>query len=157
VKDTAVVIRAPRADEHAAWRHLRSCLWPDSSEEDLAREAAEILAESRRNAVLVAVTGNGDLAGFIEISIRDWAEGCHTRPVGYIEGWYVAPEQRRSGIGRRLVEAAEQWALGRGCTEMGSDADLTNQVSRLAHGRLGYEEVDQVVLFRKALAPPRSA
>lgn len=44
--------------------------------------------------------------GFVEASLRPYAEGCDTRPVGYLEGGYVAPEWRGQGIGRALVEAA---------------------------------------------------
>jgi aminoglycoside 6'-N-acetyltransferase I len=71
--------------------------------------------------------------------------------VGYIEAWYVKPEHRRSGIGRRLIEAAEQWTLSRGCTEMGSDAELHNEVSHAAHRALGFVEGIRVVQFSKKL------
>lgn len=101
--------------------------------------------------MLVAASDNGNLVGFVEVSLRDWAEGCSTRPVGYIEAWYVNPSYRRTGIGRRLIEAAERWARSRGCTEMGSDAELGNEVSHCAHAALGYSEVVRLVLFCKRL------
>jgi aminoglycoside 6'-N-acetyltransferase I len=87
----------------------------------------------------------------IEASLRKFADGCSTTPVGYIEGWYVAPQHRRSGIGRCLVEAAEQWARSQGCTEMASDSLLDNFDSQRAHARLGYQEVERAVRFRKDL------
>ena len=71
--------------------------------------------------------------------------------MGYIEGWYVKSEFRRQGVGRQLVHAAEEWARSRGCTEMGSDSLLSNVDGQRAHVQLGYEEVDRVVTFRKAL------
>lgn len=111
-----------------------------------------MLADSQRNVVFVAATDRGRLAGFVEASIRDWAEGCSTRPVGYIEGWYVVPEYRRSGVGRQLIDAAEQWARSRGCSEMGSDALLDNVISYAAHRALGYREVERVVAFSKKIA-----
>jgi aminoglycoside 6'-N-acetyltransferase I len=147
-----VEIRPLRPDEHDAWLRLREGLWPDAPREELARERAELLADAGRNGVLVAASPGG-LVGFVEVSIRDWAEGCGTRPVGYIEGWYVAPEHRRAGLGRRLVQAAEGWARVRGCTEMGSDADLSNGLSHAAHRALGYGEVARLVLFSKKLGP----
>ncbi len=145
------IIRPLRADETAAWLHLRELLWPDFSREDLAREQAEILADRERCAIFVAATGPGELVGFVEVSPRDWAEGCSTHPVGYIEAWYVLPERRLEGIGRGLIEAAERWARSQGCTEMASDAELANVVSQQAHGALGYSEVLRMVLFRKDL------
>jgi aminoglycoside 6'-N-acetyltransferase I len=145
-------IRSLRPDEQDAWLRLRERLWPGTPREELARERAEILADPGRNGVLVAASPDG-LVGFVEVSVRDWAEGFRTRPVGYLEAWYVAPEHRRAGLGRRLVEAAEGWARARGCAEMGSDADLSNGVSHAAHRALGYGEVARLVLFSKRLAP----
>jgi aminoglycoside 6'-N-acetyltransferase I len=71
--------------------------------------------------------------------------------VGYIEAWYVDPDARRIGLGRALLAAAEAWARERGYQEMASDALLDNDVSHAAHRRLGYQEVDRVVQFRKNL------
>lgn len=146
-------IRPIHAEEHAAWLALRQLLWPDNSPEELIQEQAEILNDPQRNTVLVAAQPSGELTGFIEVSLRDWAEGCSTRPVGYIEGWYVAAAQRRLGLGRQLVEAAEAWALSKGCTEMGSDAEEWNEVSHQAHRALGYREIMRLVCFSKKLVP----
>ena len=141
--------------EHEAWLLLRERLWPEIPKDELQSERALILDDPRRNAVFVARLheSGGGLVGFVEAALRDWAEGCRTRPVGYIEGWYVAPEHRRRGVGRRLIEAAEQWARSRGCTEMGSDAEIANTLSHRAHAALGYEEVERVVSFAKRLVP----
>lgn len=65
----------------------------------------------------------------------------------------MKPEQRRSGLGRQLMRAAERWVLSRRCTEVGSDAELQNEVSHEAHRALGYVEVTRLVLFAKKLAP----
>ena len=145
-------IHTLRSDEHLTWLRLRERLWPDSSRDELTREQIEILGDSERNAVLVAAGPDGQLVGFVEVALRDWAEGCTARPVGYIEGWYVEPSHRQRGVGRKLIEAAEQWVLSRGCTEMGSDAELENETSHRAHRALGYSEVIRVVLFSKKLA-----
>jgi aminoglycoside 6'-N-acetyltransferase I len=91
------------------------------------------------------------LIGFVEVSLRPYAEGCNSSPVGYLEGWYVAPQYGRSGVGRRLVETAEDWARARGCLEMASDTELHNTQSQRAHARLGYQEVVRLVCFRKSL------
>jgi aminoglycoside 6'-N-acetyltransferase I len=139
--------------ERAAWRSLRAGLWPETPKDERDSEEDLILGDPRRNAVFVARLTGGKLVGFVEAALRDWAEGCCTRPVGYVEGWYVESEHRRRGIGRRLVEAAEQWARSLGCTEMGSDAEIANTLSHRAHAALGYEEVERVVSFAKRLVP----
>ncbi len=88
--------------------------------------------------------------GLVEVSLRPYAEGCETSPVGYLEGLYVRPVFRRRGIARLLVREAEAWARAQGCREMASDAELTNLLGQEVHRRLGYEE-PRLVCFRKSL------
>ena len=146
-------IRQLKATDHSAWLTMRERLWPDFSREELTAEEAGIFGEDSRTGVLVAVAESGELIGFAEVSIRDWAEGCRTRPVGYLEAWYVEPAHRRTGVGRRLIDAAQRWAADRGCTEMGSDADPENVISLRAHAALGFTEVGRAVLYAKKLPP----
>ena len=110
-----------------------------------------MLSDAERFALFVCQDAHGELAGFAEVSLRAWAEGCESSPVGYLEGWYVAEHARRQGTGGKLIAAAEDWARSRGCTEMGSDTELANRVSEAAHLRLGYRVAARVTAFRKRL------
>ena len=84
--------------------------------------------------------------------MRSHADGCNpSRPVGYIEGWYVTEDHRRCGVGRKLLANAEAWARSHGCVEMASDALIDNQLSQSVHEALGYEVVDRCVLYRRRL------
>ncbi len=130
---------------------MRRLLWDDCPDDQQVREMAEIL-ESESETVFLAERLEGGPCGFLEAAIRPWAIGCEPRAVGYIEGWYVDEDVRREGVGRALVEAAEEWARSKGCRQMASDAELWNGVSHQAHGALGYEETARLVLFRKDLA-----
>jgi len=151
--NNSVKIRGLRLEEHETWFAMRQLLWPDHTRQEFEEEKMEFLDDPNRNTVLVAALPNGELVGFVEVSLRDWAQGCSTHPVGYIEGWYVQPAHRRSGIGRRLIEAAEDWARTKGCTEMGSDAEDWNVVSHMAHRALGYAEAIRLVCFSKKIDP----
>lgn len=103
-------------------------------------------------AELVCDAGDGTLLGFLEVGLRSHADGCDpVRPVGYVEGWYVAGSHRRQGIGAQLLRAAEEWARSKGCREMASDALLENEVSQRAHQALGFTVAARSVLFRKSL------
>ena len=94
----------------------------------------------------------GRIVGFIEVDLRSHADGCDpSRPTGYIEGWYVAPQCRQRRVGAKLVAAAEDWARKQGCTEMASDAWLDSEDSQRAHEALGFEVVDRCVHYRKDL------
>ena len=146
-----VTVRLLEPSEWDEWARLRAALWPDFPVELLEQEMAEILQDPEREVVFVSAGPHGCLQGFLEVSLRPYAPGCKSSPVGYLEGWYVAPNVRRQGVGRALVAAAEKWARSKGCREIASDADIENQLSQVAHGRLGYEEVERVVNFSNAL------
>ncbi len=80
-----------------------------------------------------------------------YAEGCTTDHVGFLEGWYVAPEARGGGIGRALVAASEDWARSQGCSEFASDAEVDNDASIAAHLALGFVDRGLVRCFSKTL------
>ena len=145
------MIRAVRPEDTESWLVMRMALWPETDEPQHRREMAMMLSDEERFAVLVCQDPNGELDGFAEVSLRAWAEGCESSPVGYLEGWYVAQHARRQGIGAGLVAAAEDWARSRGCNEMASDTELANRISEAAHLRLGYQVVARVTAFRKRL------
>jgi aminoglycoside 6'-N-acetyltransferase I len=133
------------------WLRLRRLLWDETSEDDHRAEMVDIIEHPDSQLVAVADLGDGKLAGFLEASIRPHVEDCETENVGYLEGWFVDPEYRQNGIGGALVHYAEEWARMRGCTEMASDAEVTNTVSQEAHARLGYLETSRLVHLRKEL------
>lgn len=144
-----VIRRALPADAVACLR-LRVALWPAMTESEGLAETAAILAATNQ-AIFLAETPRGEPVGFAEVGLRSVAEGCSTTPVGFLEGWYVRPEARHRGVGRRLLEAGEAWAREQGCTEMGSDTEIENVASQEAHQRLGFEIVARLVAFRKPL------
>jgi aminoglycoside 6'-N-acetyltransferase I len=146
-------VRAVTPADLERWADLRQALWADQPRDELAAEAGAYL-DGRGfmlEAVFVAVDETDRAVGFAEISLRPYAEGCTTTPVGFLEGWFVAPEWRGRGVGRALTAAAEEWARGRGCREFASDTTLDNVSSAAAHEALGFEEVEQLRCFRKAL------
>src|SRR4029078_10839422 len=87
---------------------------------------------------------------FAELSIRSHAEDCITDRVAYLEGWYVEPSARRTGVCRALVGAAEEWARRQGCSEFGSCALIDNEVSARAHRALGFAQTAEIRCFRKS-------
>lgn len=129
---------------------MRAELWPGDHtaevEQHLRDGATPLLT-----LVLVADRGDGKLCGFVEIGLRPYAEGCDSSPVPFIEGWYVDPDVRGTGVGRELIRAAEAWARANGYREIASDVELDNDASIAAHNALGFEEVDRLVCFRKGL------
>jgi len=147
------VVRHVTPADRDAWVRMKRALWPDGSFAEHASEADRFLRGAMRNplAVLVAERPRLGVVGFAELSIRPCAEGCRTDRIGFLEGWYVAPEVRRQGVGRALVRAAEDWARSQGCTEFASDARADNERSAVAHRALGFADEGLIRCFRKDL------
>ena len=132
---------------------MRQALWPEFETDYHPREVADYFAGKLPMPleVLLAVDDTGAAVGFVELSIRPYAEDCETDRVAYLEGWYVEPGHRRRGIGAALVAASEVWARAQGCTEFASDALLDNTISAEAHRALGFVETVQIRCFKKVL------
>jgi aminoglycoside 6'-N-acetyltransferase I len=90
-------------------------------------------------------------AGFAELAIRKYANGCETRPVPFVEGIWVKPQFRRQGVGARLIGHVEAFVMARGFREIGSDTLIDNRTSQAAHLAWGFFETERVVYFRKVL------
>ena len=137
---TDFAVRPLRESDLEEWLRLRKLLWDGNDEQDHRSEMLDILSHPETQLVMVADDGNGRLAGFLEASIRPFAEDCETDHVGYVEGWFVEDPHRRRGIGRELVATAES------CT-----AGLIGDRLDAAHASLGYKETSRLVHFRKEL------
>lgn len=148
-----ISIRPVQPNDARDWLGMRLALWPEYESQWHAEEVRQFLAGALKMPfqALMAVAPTGEIVGFVELSIRSYAEDCMTDRVAYVEGWYVEPRVRRRGVGAALIRAAEDWGRSQGCTEFGSDAELDNLVSAAAHRALGFVETVQIRCFRKAL------
>lgn len=146
---TALALRQLEEGDFAAWAALRHALWPAHTLAELDAELQDMHAAG--DFAGFGAFEDGRLIGFAEVSERAYGDGCDTAPVAWLEGIYVLPHRRRRGTARQLVAAVEAWARARGLSELGSDAELDNLVSRLGHARWGFEETERVVRFRKKL------
>lgn len=129
---------------------MRLVLFPEDTAEAHLAEMRQWI-DHPQSGVLVAERPEGGLAGFAEVGERNYADGCETAPVAYLEAWYVDPDARGQGVGAALVQAAEAWGRARGYRELASDALLENTPAHLAHERVGFTEVERAVKYRKAL------
>ena len=146
-----MIVRPCTAGDEAEWLRLRQALWRDEEDQHLA-EMRAMLESTARYAQFLAHAPEGRALGLVEASLRtDYVNGTSSTPVAFVEGIYVEPSHRRQGIARRLVETVADWAVGRGCRELASDAAVENVVSHSFHRGLGFEEAERVVFFRKAL------
>ncbi len=150
-----MVVRPLNPSDRDEYARMLVAMFPDIDvDEHLAMIDAYFTGTSypslMPSAVFVSDRGDGRLAGFLELSLRNYAEEC-AGWTPYVEAWWVDDDVRRQGVGRALMDAAEDWARGRDYPEMASDAVLDNEVSHRAHKAVGFAEVERVVHFRKPL------
>jgi len=144
-----ITIRRVTQEDKAEWLRMRKGIWPEAPDEYLDYDMDDVLS-SDRNAVFFALI-KGSPVGMIEVRLRESAEGCFSSPVGYLEAWFVNEDLRGKGVAGVLIDAAENWARGKGCTDMASDTWLENGVSIRAHAKMGYSEAERLVHFVKQL------
>jgi aminoglycoside 6'-N-acetyltransferase I len=118
-----VRIRRVAAGDRAAWLRMRYALWPaERGEYGHEREIDAFLAGESATlaAVLVAEARGVGPVGFLELCVRDDADGSGARAVPHVDAWYVEAEYRRRRIGARLLAAGRRWAHTAGYAELGS-------------------------------------
>ena len=93
-------------------------------------DVAEIEQLLAKDAFIVADLEAGELAGAVYVRASP--------PRGYFGMLSVQPAMQGAGLGRKLIDAAEQYCGERGCTEM--DLSVVNLRTELPafYGRLGY-------------------
>lgn len=138
--------------DDADWLTLRAEFIPEEPVEGQRAFLRRFLQDSFAFRAFVAHDADAGPLGFAEVAVRtDFVNGCKHRPALFLEGIYTRPEHRGRGIARALCEAAGRWGREQGCREFASDVYIDDERSLAAHRRLGFEETERVVYFRKPL------
>ena len=118
---------------------------------DFHEAEMKLIFSSAQAACFVGIAESGEVVAMLELSLRNFVDGCLGGPVGYLEGIYVIPEQRKQGYARELVEFAAQWFRSKGCREMAADAELGNVVAQGFLSRAGFAETYRIVEYKRSL------
>lgn len=97
-------------------------------------------------AVLLTAKRGGRIAGFCGVQLL-----ISTAMGGYsaqIEDLVLHPEFRRQGIGRKLLEAAAQWAKRRGAVRLQLNCDDLNLPAQSFYTRYGWERTHLYNYFK---------
>ena len=76
-------IRPVQPTDYAEWLRMRLTLWGGAAEEH-THDIDIYFATPQRDVTFVVERTGGGLCGFIEVSLRNYAEGCTTSPVAYM-------------------------------------------------------------------------
>ena len=145
-------IREAKQDDIPVWSKYRTLLWPDTDDGHLAEIEAYFSGVSIDiEKTFVIENSSSEVVGFIELNIRNFAEGSREPKVPYVEGWFIDERYQGQGYGASLMNKAESWAKALGFKELASDAELENKKSIEIHKKLGFEETERVVCFLKKI------
>jgi aminoglycoside 6'-N-acetyltransferase I len=127
-----ITVRDMGAADREVWSQMRAAMWPAETAKAHGEWIDRIL-QSEAAWGFIAETPDGAPAGFAEVAIRDYANGCNSAPVPFLEGIWVRAELRRRGVGRALVAHVSCHLAARGFRELGSDSEIDNRGSHAAH------------------------
>ena len=119
--------------------------YPSSSEQVLVR--LRVLPQDGSHAVYVAEKEDG-LVGWVHV--YEHLPVCHDR-VAEIAGLVVDAACRGSGVGKRLMEAAENWARGKGLSTVVLRSNVIREAAHKFYEVLGYTRIKTQHAFRKVL------
>jgi ribosomal protein S18 acetylase RimI-like enzyme len=101
----------------------------------------------------IARTDDGVPAGFV------WVAKDHNDSTGQLEATlmnqYVAEPYRGQGLGRRLLETAEEWAWGQGLPRISLSVGAHNTIGQRLYKSLGYQV--ETLRMTKRLGPGEPA
>lgn len=116
--------------------------------EEIADRLSRVV-DRRKQIVLVAVLEEKP-AGWIQAQASEVLEsGFRVEIVGLV----VAERSRRRGVGRCLVEAAEQWAIELGAPAIVVPSNSKRVESHSFYPALGFSPSKAQAVYRKALNP----
>jgi GNAT superfamily N-acetyltransferase len=149
VSAASLQVRRARADDAGRLAALSGSLGYPVERDVMASRLEHLLARGDA-AVLVAEAPGRGVVGWIhgaELALLESDRRCE------ILGLVVDAGVRRSGVGRRLVQAVEAWAAGRGLQQIGVRSNVSRTESHPFYERLGYARIKTQHAYRKHLPP----
>jgi GNAT superfamily N-acetyltransferase len=139
-------IRAARAGDAAAIAVLAGQLGYPATREEIEGRLEEM--NGREVQVVLVAEAQGRVIGWAHVAV----EGHLVADVrAELRALVVAEEQRSGGVGRLLLEAAENWAREQSCGEIGLRSNVLRERAHPFYLRHGYEHCKTQKTFRKKL------
>ena len=142
----AIRIRAARQDDAAAIALLAGQLGYPATREEIERRLRGL--DSREVQTVLVAEAQGRAIGWAHVAVEGHVE---TDIRAELRALVVEEKQRSGGVGRLLLEAAENWAREQGCGEIGLRSNVLRERAHPFYLRHGYEHYKTQKTFRKKL------
>jgi ribosomal protein S18 acetylase RimI-like enzyme len=143
----SIEVRQMRPEDTSAVAALTTQLGYPSTEDEIRRRF-DLIKDRWDARVFVAQHAGNVIIGWIHVQATYLLE-CDAR--AEIWGLVVGEKVRGCGVGRRLVEAAEEWALMRGLSVMTLRSNNLRTEAQGFYEHLGYTVTKTQNAFRKSL------
>ena len=141
-----LIVRKATRNDAARVAELSATLGYPVTKEAMAQRLDRVLPLGTHTVFVAEVAE--DLVGWTHGAEQEMLElGCRCEILGLV----VAEGQRGRGTGRRLVEAVEQWARGRGLDQIFVRSNVVRPESHPFYERIGYERYKTQHAYRKQL------
>jgi ribosomal protein S18 acetylase RimI-like enzyme len=145
------LVRAPLPRDFQATADMAGQLGYPCTPKEVERRLAE-MQDPNQYAVYVAEISKGEIAGWIGVYLfRSVELGKQAE----ISGLVVSRDARCRGIGKVLLEAAEECARGTGCAVISVRSNVTRERAHGFYRKNGYEWTKTQKTFWKSLLSPR--
>lgn len=142
-----ITLRRAVAEDAARIAELSTQLgYPVTAGEVIGR--LEAIRGLENHEFTVALLAGGEMAGWIHIYVR---HVVMSDPMVEVDGLVVDERRRGNGIGKRLMEHAEEWARKRGTYIVNLRSNMIREDAHAFYRRIGYEYVKRQMVFRKML------
>src|SRR5690349_6992596 len=146
----AVLVRSALESDSADISRLTSQLGYDAPESEVASRLSRILG--RKDQTLLIAEADDRPVGWLHAVTCEFIE---SEAFVLIAGLVVDTAHRRSGVGRLLLERAEDWARTHGCSVVRLSSTSTRIAAHQFYQHLGYVNVKTQVSFVKSVDPDR--
>lgn len=140
-------VRPVESRDVPALARLSGELGYPSTGAQVSARLARVLAD-REHAVFVAEDAAGQVAGWVHVFIYKLLE---SDPRAEIGGLVADPAARRQGIGRALMQRAEQWSRERGLPVVSLRTNIKRADAHRFYESLGYTSAKTQFNYRKQL------
>ena len=137
----------PAFKNKQSWKRMRQALYHELDDDFQKDEMALIANDSEKRESFI-VFDRGHEIGLLEMSLRNFVDGCLTSPVAYIEGIFINKTYTGQGYGRKILNEAKAWGMARGCTEIASDSELDNLDAQKFHIAMGFQVTYRIVQYK---------
>ena len=141
-----VTIRPARQGDAADLARLTAQLGYDVESDGLAQRLSRVLASPDQGVIVADL--DGEVVGWVHTMIWEYLEAEAFVVIG---GLVVDESRRKAGIGRALMQAAEEWARSRGHSVVRLWSSLARTGAHRFYERIGYTNIKTQYSFVKAL------